>query len=80
MPNDLLTIQMVTREAARLLTNNLKLAGFVNHDYEDPRGRADGQPVAGRLCLTDLRWPASTAPAGLRTEPLAYLEDRCVRR
>src|SRR5262245_3516802 len=39
MPNDLLTIQMVTREAARILTNNLKLAGFVNHDYEDQFAR-----------------------------------------
>ena len=35
MANDTLTIQMVTREAARLLTNNLKIAGLVNHDYED---------------------------------------------
>lgn len=40
MPNDLLTIQMVTREAALILTNNLKLAGFVNHDYEDQFARS----------------------------------------
>lgn len=35
MPNNNLTIGMITREAGRILTNSLKLAGFVNHDYED---------------------------------------------
>src|SRR5262245_25371138 len=30
---------MVTREAATILTNNLKLAGWVNHDYEDQFAR-----------------------------------------
>jgi hypothetical protein len=39
MSNELLTIQMVTREAAMILSNNLKLAGFVNHDYEDQFAR-----------------------------------------
>src|SRR5262245_12027606 len=39
MPNELLTIQMVTREAATILTNNLKLAGYINHDYEDQFAR-----------------------------------------
>jgi hypothetical protein len=35
MPNTNLTINMITREAARLLVNTLRLAGFVNRDYDD---------------------------------------------
>jgi P22 coat protein - gene protein 5 len=35
MPNTNLTIGMVTREAARLLVNSLKLAGLVNTSYDD---------------------------------------------
>ena len=35
MANVNLTIGMITREAGRILTNSLKLAGFVNTDYDD---------------------------------------------
>ena len=35
MANNNLTIGMITREAGRILTNSLKLAGFVNTDYDD---------------------------------------------
>jgi hypothetical protein len=35
VPNLNLTIGMITREAARILTNNLKLAGRVNTAYDD---------------------------------------------
>jgi hypothetical protein len=35
VPNTNLTIQMITREAARILVNNLKLGAYVNTQYDD---------------------------------------------
>src|SRR5262245_8684230 len=71
MPNDLLTIQMVTREAAMILTNNLKLAGFVNHDYEDQFART-GAKIGS---IVNARLPVKyTLRRGQQLQPQASVE------
>ena len=72
MPNELLTIQMVTREAARLLTNNLKLAGFVNHDYEDQFART-GAKIGS---IVNARMPVKyLLRRGQQLQPQASIEQ-----
>src|SRR5271166_3998044 len=40
MANQLLTISMITREALRILENNLTFTKFVRRDFDDQYGRA----------------------------------------
>jgi P22 coat protein - gene protein 5 len=71
MPNELLTIQMVTREAARILTNNLKAAGFVNRDYEDQFARS-GAKIGS---VVNARMPVKyTLRRGQQLQPQASIE------
>lgn len=48
MPNTNLTIGMITREAATILKNTLKLAGLVNREYDDQFARSGAK--IGSVC------------------------------
>lgn len=71
MPNQNLTIGMVTREVGRMLVNNLKLAGYVNRDYDDQFAKT-GAKIGS---VVNARMPVKYAlRRGAQLQPQATVE------
>jgi hypothetical protein len=71
MANVNLTIGMVTREAARILVNSLKLAGLVNRDYDDQFAKTGAK--IGSVC--NVRMPVKyLLRRGQALQPQASIE------